>query len=66
MLGMGQSDIEELLAVNAIGQTLSGATKPASMPLDRQAELGWIVEYDPEYKQFLAEVENRDSSQESR
>jgi crotonobetainyl-CoA:carnitine CoA-transferase CaiB-like acyl-CoA transferase len=66
MLGMGQSDIEELLSVNAIGQTLSGAATPTSVPLDRQAELGWIVEYDPEYKQFLADVENRDSCQESR
>jgi crotonobetainyl-CoA:carnitine CoA-transferase CaiB-like acyl-CoA transferase len=66
VLGMGKSEIEELRSANAIGQTLAGAATPASVPLDRQAELGWIVEYDPEYKQFLADVENRDSSQESR
>lgn len=62
VLGMGQSEIEELQVAEAIGQTLSGAATPTSVPLDRQAELGWIVEYDPEYRQFLANVETLESS----
>lgn len=62
VLGMGESEIEELQAASAIGQTLAGAATPASVPLDRQAELGWIVEYDPEYQRFLAEVENPKAS----
>ncbi len=49
LLGLTASRIADLEAAEAIGQTLAGARIPASVPLDRQVELGWTVDYDAEY-----------------
>ena len=49
LLGLTASRIADLEAAEAIGQTLAGARIPASVPLDRQVELGWTVDYDIDY-----------------
>ena len=50
LLGLTDSRITALKAAEAIGQTLAGARIPASVPLDRQVELGWTVDYDDDYR----------------
>ena len=52
VLGFSDDEIAGLEAAGAVGQTLLGASEPASVPLDRQVELGWTVDYDSDYKQF--------------
>ena len=49
LLGLTEPQISHLEEAEAIGQTLAGARTPASVPLDRQVELGWTVDYDTEY-----------------
>ena len=49
MLGLAGARIADLEAAEAIGQALAGARIPASVPLDRQVELGWTVDYDTDY-----------------
>ena len=49
LLGIADARIADLEAAEAIGQTLAGARIPASVPLDRQVELGWTVDYDADY-----------------
>ena len=53
LLGLSESKIAELEAEDAVGQTLTGARTPSSVPLDRQVELGWTVDYDEGYKGLL-------------
>ena len=50
LLGLTEPQISQLEEAEAIGQTLAGARTPASVPLDRQVELGWTVDYDTEYR----------------
>ena len=50
MLSLAGARIADLVAAEAIGQTLAGARIPASVPLDRQVELGWTVDYDTDYQ----------------
>ena len=50
VLGLPAARIAELQAGDAIGQTLQGAQTPASVPLERQVELGWLAGYDPDYR----------------
>ena len=49
LLGLTVPQISRLEEAEAIGQTLAGARIPASVPLDRQVELGWTVDYDADY-----------------
>ena len=51
ILGLGESEISSLEASDAVGHKLAGAQTPASVPLDRQVELGWTVAYDPDYRE---------------
>ena len=60
VLGLSRPDIDQLYRSNAVGQTLQGAQTPTVVPLEEQAELGWIANYDPEYRQFLSDVVNPD------
>ncbi len=49
VLGLSDARIAELEASDAIGRKLAGAQTPSSVPLDRQVELGWTVDYDTDY-----------------
>ena len=49
LLGLTDPQIADLEAAEAVGQSLAGARIPASVPLDRQVELGWTVDYDTDY-----------------
>ena len=49
LLGLAAAHIADLESAEAIGQTLAGARIPASVPLDRQVELGWTVDYDTDF-----------------
>lgn len=53
VLGLSGSEINELEAADAVGRRLSGAGAPSAVPLDRQVELGWTVDYDPDYRDRL-------------
>ncbi len=53
LLGLSGATIAELEDEDAVGSTLLGASEPASVPLDRQVELGWTVDYDSDYQQRL-------------
>ena len=50
VLGLSDDAIAELEASDAVGTTLAGAQTPAAVPLARQVELGWTVDYDAEYR----------------
>ena len=49
VLGLSDGEIGELEAADAVGQALTGASTPSAVPLDRQVELGWTVDYDADY-----------------
>ena len=49
ILGLSEGRIAELEASDAVGRKLAGAQTPSAVPLDRQVELGWTVEYDADY-----------------
>ena len=49
VLGLSDGEIAELEAADAVGQALTGASIPSAVPLDRQVELGWTVDYDADY-----------------
>jgi hypothetical protein len=51
ILGLSTQEIDQLRQDGVIGETLEGASTPSSVPLARQVELGWIVEYDQDYQQ---------------
>lgn len=46
LLALPDSDILQLKNDEAIGNTLKGAAIPSVIPLDRQVDLGWIVDHD--------------------
>ena len=50
MLGLSQEEIEKLRNEQVIGEELSGGIRPAVVPLERQAELGWIAGYEPDFE----------------
>ena len=56
LLGLSESEIAELASADAVGHRLAGAQTPSAVPLDRQVELGWTVDYDEEYQRRLAEL----------
>ncbi len=49
VIGLSDARIAELEAADAVGQRLTGAPPPAAVPLERQVELGWTVDYDTHY-----------------
>ena len=49
MLGLLQGEIERLRDEQVIGEELKGGNAPGVVPLERQAELGWIASYDANY-----------------
>jgi crotonobetainyl-CoA:carnitine CoA-transferase CaiB-like acyl-CoA transferase len=51
ILGLSTQEIDQLRQDGIIGETLEEASTPSSVPLARQVELGWIVEYDQDYQQ---------------
>ncbi len=50
VLGLSPNEIAALRKEGVIGEDLTGAGAPSTVPLDRQAELGWIVEYDVDFR----------------
>ena len=57
VLGLSREEIERLHQEGIIGEELMGASTPSTVSLARQAELGWIVEYDPNYQEVLAKLQ---------
>lgn len=51
ILGLSPSEVEKLRDEQVIGEHLSGGAKPSVVPLERQAELGWIAGFDANYGQ---------------
>ena len=49
VLGLSEPEIADLEAADAVGQRLAGASTPSAVPLERQVELGWTVDYDTDY-----------------
>ena len=49
VLGLSDGEIADLEAADAVGHTLAGASTPSAVPLERQVELGWTVDYDTDY-----------------
>ena len=49
VLGLSEPEIADLEAADAVGQRLAGAQTPSAVPLERQVELGWTVDYDTDY-----------------
>ena len=51
VLGLDESQIADMEASDVVGQELAGARTPSAVPLDRQVELGWTVDYDSDYRE---------------
>ncbi len=49
VLGLSDPEIADLESADAVGQRLTGARTPSAVPLERQVELGWTVDYDTDY-----------------
>ena len=49
VLGLSKSEIESLKKEDVIGNTPAGGSPPSTLPLQRQVELGWIVEQYRDY-----------------
>ena len=49
MLGLSEIEIDRLHDEQVIGEELKGGNEPGVVPLERQAELGWIASYDANY-----------------
>jgi crotonobetainyl-CoA:carnitine CoA-transferase CaiB-like acyl-CoA transferase len=48
VLGLPEEEIARLRQAGVIGEELmGGGPPPSTVPLERQVELGWVVEYDP-------------------
>ena len=52
LLDMSQEEIDRLEQEQVVGRTPSGTKGPRPLPLERQKELGWIQDIDPEYLRF--------------
>jgi crotonobetainyl-CoA:carnitine CoA-transferase CaiB-like acyl-CoA transferase len=51
VLGLPEEEIAQLRQAGVIGEELvGGGPPPSTVPLERQVELGWVVEYDPQYR----------------
>ena len=53
VMGMDRAEVDQLARDGIIGEAPEGGAPPPSVPLERQVELGWIVEQDPGYKKLL-------------
>ncbi len=53
VMGLDRAEVDQLRREGIIGEVPEGGAPPSSVPLERQVELGWIVEQDPEYQEFL-------------
>ena len=53
LMGLDRGEVDELRREGIIGEVPEGGAPPASVPLERQVELGWLVEQDPGYQEFL-------------
>ena len=49
VLGLSDPEIEALVREQVVADRPEGASVPPTVPLDQQAELGWIVEWDREH-----------------
>ena len=49
LLGLSKNEIESLQKEDLIGTAPAGGSPPSTVPLQRQVELGWIVELYPDY-----------------
>ena len=58
VLGLDDLKIAELEASDAVGQRLAGAQTPSAVPLDRQVELGWTVDYDSDFRERMSPRES--------
>jgi crotonobetainyl-CoA:carnitine CoA-transferase CaiB-like acyl-CoA transferase len=56
VLGLGQEEIDKLRLEGIIGEAPVGGRAPALIPLEQQVQLGWTVEQDPEYRDFLSRL----------
>ena len=50
VLGLSTSEIDTLYEEGLIGELPVGGGPPVAVPLERQVELGWMVERDPEFR----------------
>ena len=57
VLALSADKIDKLQEEGVIGDELLGAGTPSMVPLVQQAELGWVVGYDPDYQEFLSNIE---------
>ena len=53
LVGLDPSEIDRLRKEGIIGEAPEGGAIPSSVPLERQVELGWIVERDTGFQEFL-------------
>ncbi|MEK7807121.1 MAG: CoA transferase [Chloroflexota bacterium] len=56
VLGLEPEVITKLRLEGVIGEAPVGGRPPASIPLEQQVQLGWTVEQDPEYRDFLGRL----------
>lgn len=57
VLGLPEEEIAQLRQEGVIGEEPVGGRPPSSVPLERQVELGWIVEYDHGYREATVRAE---------
>ena len=57
VLALSAEEIDKLQEEGVIGDELQGAGTPSVVPLVQQANLGWIAGYDPDYREFLSNIE---------
>ena len=50
ILGLSEYEIESLQKEDLIGNVPAGGNPPPTVPLQRQVNLGWTVEFDPDYQ----------------
>ena len=50
LLGLNKKAVQSLVDQDLIGKSPVGGRAPATVPLERQVELGWTVERDPDFK----------------
>ena len=50
LLGLTEAEVRSLEREELIGQSPVGGKAPATVPLERQVELGWIVEQDLDFQ----------------
>ena len=60
VLGLSDAEIGILEAADAVGRRLTNPGPPAAVPLERQVELGWTVDYDTEYANLRPDGANSD------